>query len=122
VTQDPTFGPLVAFGLGGVTAELWRDVAVRLVPLTDADVAELLAAPRGAPLLHGWRGAPPVDLQALGAVLGRVGVLADALAELAELDCNPLVARRDGVWVLDAKVRVRPPPPRPPAGVRRLGP
>jgi len=120
VTQDPTFGPLVLFGTGGVTAELWRDVAFRLVPLTDRDVDELLRSPRGAPLLTGYRGAAPVDLAALAEVVGRVGVLADAVDEIAELDCNPVLARPDGVWVLDVKIRVAAPPVRPPVGVRRL--
>lgn len=120
VTQDPTFGPLVLFGLGGVTAELWRDTAFRLVPLTDVDVDELLRSPRGAPLLTGYRGTAPVDLTALGDVVGRIGALADAVGEIAELDCNPVLARPDGVWVLDVKVRVAAPPTRPPLGLRRL--
>ena len=56
ITADPSFGALVSFGIGGVATELFDDLAYRAVPLTDADAADLIAAPRAAPLLHGYRG------------------------------------------------------------------
>ena len=65
LTQDPMFGPLVAFGLGGTQVELFRDVAFRIAPLTDRDADEMFRSVRGFPLLQGYRNTPPADLDAL---------------------------------------------------------
>src|SRR5664279_4939823 len=107
------FGPLVVFGLGGVFTDLLDDRALRLVPLTDLDAADLVRGVRAAPLLVGYRGAPAVDVAAVEDLLLRVGRLAEDLLEVAELDLNPVIARADGVLAVDAKVRLAPPPPRP---------
>ena len=113
-STDPLFGPVVACGAGGVQVELTRDVAVRLTPLTDRDAHELPRELRLFPLLRGHRGSPPVDVEALEDVLLRIGALADAHPEIAELDCNPVVVHPDGALVVDARVRVAPAaPPRP---------
>jgi acyl-CoA synthetase (NDP forming)/GNAT superfamily N-acetyltransferase len=106
VTSDPSFGPLVMFGLGGVLADLLADQAFRLVPLTDTDADELLAGGRAAPMLAGYRGARPADVGALKDLLLRVAQLADDNPELVELDLNPVVATAQGVAVLDTKIRV----------------
>ena len=120
VTEDPSFGPLVLFGMGGVGAELVRDTALRLVPLTDVDAAELVRSLRSSPLLFGYRGAPPADVTALEDLLLRVGMLADELPEVRELDCNPVVVRPDGVLAIDIKIRLARTPEHPSAEVRRL--
>ncbi len=117
--QDPRFGPLLMFGLGGVTTEVLGDRAFRLVPMSERDASDLIESIRGAPLLHGYRGAPPVDLAALRTLLLRIGLLADDCAEIVELDLNPVVAAVDGVVVVDAKIRVAPHVPGPP-DVRRM--
>ena len=106
VVHDPTFGPLVACGAGGVTAELLGDVSVRLTPLTDVDAREMVRALRTFPLLDGFRGAPPADVGALEDVLVRVAALADAHPELAELDLNPLVVGPGGAVAVDARMRL----------------
>ena len=93
VVQEPVFGPLVVFGLGGVATEVLGDHAARLTPLTDADADELIRGVRAAPLLLGHRGSPPVDTAALADMLLRVSRLADDLPEVAELDLNPVIAR-----------------------------
>ena len=93
-TQDPLFGPLVLFGMGGVTAELLADHALRIVPLTDEDAREQVRSLRGSPLLFGYRGASAVDVAALEDVLLRVGRLADELPEVAEMDLNPVHRKR----------------------------
>ncbi len=108
VTQDPAFGPLVAFGLGGIATDVLGDVAFRIVPLTDVDARHLVRSVRAAPLLLGHRGRPAVDTAALEDILLRVGMLAEAVPELAELDLNPVIVSEQGATVVDAKVRLQP--------------
>jgi acyl-CoA synthetase (NDP forming)/GNAT superfamily N-acetyltransferase len=119
VVQEPMFGPLVVFGLGGVATEVLRDHAARLAPLTDTDADQMIREVRAAPLLFGHRGGPHADIGALTDTLLRVSRLADDLPEVAELDLNPLVARPDGVWAVDARVRLTPAEPQDPF-LRRL--
>jgi acetyl coenzyme A synthetase (ADP forming)-like protein len=108
VTQDRLFGPLVAFGMGGIHVEVSRDVAFRIAPLTDRDVDELLRSIRGFPLLQGYRGQPPADLDALRETLLRVSRLAENVPEIVELDFNPVVALPygQGCRIVDARIRV----------------
>lgn len=106
VVQEPIFGPLVVFGLGGVATEVLGDHAARLAPLTTADADDLIHSIRAAPLLLGHRGQPPADVAALRGALLRVSRLADDLPQVAELDLNPVIARPNGVIVVDARIRV----------------
>ena len=106
VVQDPVFGPLVLFGLGGVATEVLGDHTARLAPLTGADADDLIHSRRAAPLLLGHRGTAAVDIPALKNALLRVSQLADDLPQIAELDLNPVIARPDGVFAVDARVRV----------------
>ncbi|MEU7981383.1 GNAT family N-acetyltransferase [Micromonospora sp. NPDC049081] len=118
--EDPAFGPVVGFGLGGVATELLGDRAWRAVPLTDRDAAELVDEPRASPLLHGHRGADAVDRAALADLLLRVGRLADEQPRVRSLTLNPVLARPDGVSVLHAAVGVGTAGARPDTGPRRL--
>ncbi|HZM00145.1 MAG TPA: acetate--CoA ligase family protein, partial [Planctomycetota bacterium] len=108
-TLDPSFGPLVAFGLGGTTLELFGDVVFRITPLSDRDAAEMLDSIRGRALLDGYRNQPAADKAALVDMLLRVGRMADEVPELAELDLNPVLARPpgQGAVALDARMLVR---------------
>jgi len=106
VVQEPVFGPLVVFGLGGIATEVLGDHAARLAPLTDADADDLIHDIRAAPLLLGHRGQPAVDTGALRDTLLRISRLADDLPQVTELDLNPVIARPDGVFAVDARVRV----------------
>ena len=106
--RDDTFGPLVLFGMGGVTAELLGDRGVRVAPLSDVEAGELVHSLRCAPLLTGYRGAEPVDVDALTDVLVRLSLLARDVPEVRELDLNPVIASRDRVVAVDARVRVAP--------------
>jgi acyl-CoA synthetase (NDP forming) len=108
VADDRMFGPLVVFGLGGVASDVLADHAARLTPLTDTDADKLIHSIRSAPLLLGQRGGVAVDLAALRDLLLRVARLADDLPEVTELDLNPVIARPDGVFVVDARIKVRP--------------
>ncbi|WP_422752741.1 GNAT family N-acetyltransferase [Micromonospora sp. WMMD708] len=118
--EDPAFGPVVGFGLGGVATELLGDRAWRAVPLTDRDAAELVDEPRASPLLRGHRGAAPVDRAALADLLLRVGRLADEQPRVRSLTLNPVLARPDGISVLHAAVGVGTAGARPDTGPRRL--
>jgi acyl-CoA synthetase (NDP forming)/GNAT superfamily N-acetyltransferase len=114
VAQEPIFGPLVVFGLGGVATDVLADRAARLAPLTDTDADELIRSIRSAPLLLGYRGAHPADLAALRQTLLRVSRLADDIPEIAELDLNPVIARPDGVAAVDVRIRLKPAQPQDP--------
>jgi acyl-CoA synthetase (NDP forming)/RimJ/RimL family protein N-acetyltransferase len=118
VRQEPVFGPVVVFGLGGAATGVFGGQAARLTPLTDTDADELIRGTDAAPLLSGVgaqsaadadaEALPPADTGALADVLLRVSRLADDLPEVAELELNPVVARPDGVRVAGVRVRVGP--------------
>lgn len=105
VNRDPLVGPLVLVGRGGTEAELLGDVAVRVAPLTDLDVDEMVGGLRTAPLLTGYRGAPALDGAALREVLHRVSALASEVTEIVEIDLNPMFVLDRGVAVADARIR-----------------
>ena len=115
IAHDPVFGPLVAFGIGGINVEAFGDVRFRVAPLTDRDADELLHEIRGVALLKGHRGRPPADIDALRDVLLRVSRLAEEVPEIAELDLNPVIALPPGhgCRIVDARIKV--------AGQRRFG-
>jgi acetyl coenzyme A synthetase (ADP forming)-like protein len=119
VKRDPTFGPLVMFGLGGVYVEALADVSFRLAPLTAADAWDMLEEVRSAKLLQGLRGAPPADRSALVDLIVRVGRLAAEHPEIAELDLNPVLvlpaslsdrstSGREGAVAVDVRVITAP--------------
>jgi acetate---CoA ligase (ADP-forming) len=104
--QDPVFGPLVAFGPGGVLAELIGEAQFRLAPLTDRDAEELVRFGKAGRLVAGFRGTPPADADALVDLLLRLSLLVEDLPEVAELDLNPVLALPDRCFAVDARVRV----------------
>ena len=106
VSHDPAFGPLVMAGLGGTTVELLGDVALRLTPLSDTDVDEMLRSLRSYRLLTGYRQSPPLDVGAFAELLHRVSAMVEDIPEIAELDMNPVFVRRHGVVVADVRVRL----------------
>jgi acyl-CoA synthetase (NDP forming) len=110
VTQDPLFGPLVAFGLGGVLVEVLADVCFRVAPLTDRDAADMVQAVRGYRLLQGYRGHPPADVDAIQEILLRISRLVEEVPEISELDLNPIFALPpgEGCRIVDARIRVEP--------------
>ena len=122
VVQDPLFGPLIMFGSGGTSVEVFGDRTFRILPLTDVDAHELVRSIRGAPLLFGHRGAPPADVAAVETTLLRVAMLAADIPQVAEMDLNPVIASPAGAVVVDAKVRLMPWQDRPWLSVRHLRP
>jgi hypothetical protein len=120
VLDDPAFGPVIGFGLGGIASDLLGDRAWRTVPLTDVDAMALLAAPRAAELLRGYRGAPNVDQAALADLLVRLAVLADENPEVKHLVLNPVLAHPEGLTVVHAELFYGGSARRPDTGPRHL--
>lgn len=110
MTVDPQFGPLFAFGLGGIHVEILSDVQFRLGPLTDKDAMEMVRGIKGARLLEGYRGHPPADVPALAELLQRLSRLVEAVPDICELDLNPIFAfpPGEGYCLADARIRVGP--------------
>ncbi|UGQ13872.1 bifunctional GNAT family N-acetyltransferase/acetate--CoA ligase family protein [Yinghuangia sp. ASG 101] len=120
VTYDESFGAMLHFGLAGPASELLGDVAHRAVPATDKDVADLVRDIRAAPVLFGYRGAPPVDVAALEELLLRLSALADDLPQVTSVVLDPVVVTEEGLSVLDARVRLSRPPARTDLGPRSM--
>jgi acyl-CoA synthetase (NDP forming) len=101
--MDPTFGPVMTFGIGGVLVEVLRDVTFRLAPTSAADALEMINGIRAADVLRGVRGRSAVDQRALAATIQAVSELVTDFPEIAEVDLNPVLAREDGATAVDAR-------------------
>jgi acyl-CoA synthetase (NDP forming) len=100
---DPRFGPVALAGSGGLYAEILRDTAVRLAPVTDTEAETMLRSLRIAPLLTGARGRPPLNIAAAARALSALSAVAAAHPELSELEVNPLLVTRTEAIALDAR-------------------
>jgi len=103
---DRQFGPVMMFGLGGIFVELFKDVSFGLAPLSEKDALRLIGEVKGHRLLEGFRGRPPVDIDALSAVIVKASELT-ATGLIEEIDLNPVAVYAKGAMVLDAKISVR---------------
>lgn len=118
--DDPRFGPVAMVGLGGIFAEVMEDVSFALAPVDDVGALGMLRRLRGAPVLTGLRGRPPVDLPAAARALAALSTVATAHPEIAECEINPLLVTRRGCLALDARIvphkpaRIQPAQPAPP--------
>jgi acetyl coenzyme A synthetase (ADP forming)-like protein len=101
--SDPTFGPVVTFGLGGILVEVLRDVTFRLAPTSAADALDMIGSIRTAEVLRGVRGRPGVDREALAEMVRRVSELVADFPEIVEVDLNPVLAQHDGATAVDAR-------------------
>ncbi len=119
LVQDPSFGPVLACGAGGVTAELIQDVSVRLTPLSANDPSEMLHELRTFPLLRGYRGSAPCNVAALEDVLRRLSALAEDLPQITEMDCNPVKISAENAIIVDARIRITAVEAPRPLGARR---
>ena len=108
MVQDPSFGPLIGFGLGGIHVEILGDVRFRITPLTELDAADLIRSIKGYRLLQGYRGHPPGDVDAIQELLLRLSRLVEEVPEIVELDLNPIFAMPpgQGCRIVDARIRV----------------
>jgi acyl-CoA synthetase (NDP forming) len=103
-TRDPSFGPLIMVGLGGVLVEVLRDVSFRLLPVSRDEVRRMIRSLRAVQLFDGVRGMPPVDFAALEDAVLRMAWLMEEFPAIAEIDVNPLVLYPDGARAADARV------------------
>jgi acetate---CoA ligase (ADP-forming) subunit beta len=104
MSKDAQFGPVLMFGLGGVLVEILKDVAFRIVPLVKRDAKEMIREIKGFPLLQGYRGSEPVDVENLENMLLKVSEFIEKTPEVKELDLNPIFAYKDGAVAVDARV------------------
>ncbi len=117
VTSDPVFGPLIAFGLGGVHVEILADICFRVTPLTDRDADEMIHLIRGHRLLEGYRGHQPADIEAIKEILLRISLMVEEVPQITELDLNPIFALEPGkgCHIVDARIKVELPTVKDPA-------
>jgi acyl-CoA synthetase (NDP forming) len=108
MTKDAQFGPVLMFGLGGILVEVLKDVAFKIVPLTKRDAHEMIREIKGYPLLEGYRGQEPADIQFLENLILKVSDFVDKNAEIKELDLNPIFAYKDKAVAVDARVILEP--------------
>jgi len=106
MSKDPQFGPVLMFGLGGVLVELLKDVSFRIVPVRKVDAAEMIREIKGFPMLQGFRGSEPADLNALEHLIVKVSDFVEKNPQVKELDLNPVFAYGDGAVAVDARVVV----------------
>jgi acyl-CoA synthetase (NDP forming) len=104
MSQDPQFGPVLMFGLGGILVEILKDVSFRIVPLTARDAREMIRDIKGYPVLEGFRGQEPADIPFLEDQLLKVSQFVEQNPEIRELDLNPIFAYSDGAVAVDARV------------------
>ncbi len=104
MSKDPQFGPVLMFGLGGVLVEVLKDVAFRIVPLTDRDVKQMVREIKGFPVLEGYRGQDPADLEEIERAILKLSNYVEQHEEIKELDLNPVFAYKDGLAAVDARI------------------
>jgi len=121
VLEDPSFGAVLSFGLSGIATELLDDRAYHVIPLSTADARGLIRAPRAAPLLAGWGGREPADLDALEQLALRVSSLVEDLPEVRRLRLDPVLAASAGASVTNARIILGTPPSSHDEGPRRMG-
>jgi len=103
-TTDPTFGPTLMFGLGGIFVEILKDVSFRVAPITKTDAAEMIEEIKAYPILKGARGEKTKDIDAITDLIMKVASFSDDFDEVRELDLNPVFAYEDGLSVVDARI------------------
>jgi acetate---CoA ligase (ADP-forming) len=108
VTQHPAFGPLIMFGLGGVYAELFKDVTFSIHPLTDIDAHEMVRSVKAYQMLEGWRGSKRADIESIEEVVLRISALVENHPQILEMDLNPVkvLPEGEGYLVVDGRILV----------------
>jgi len=102
--KDPQFGPALMFGLGGVFVEVLKDVTFRIAPISETDAREMITEVKGYPILKGYRGQPPADIDAIVKILMNTSRLVTRHTEIKELDLNPILVYEKGAKTVDARI------------------
>jgi len=102
--KDSQFGPTLMFGLGGIFVEILKDVTFRIAPITETDAREMIAEVKGYPILKGYRGQPPADIDAIVKILMNTSRLVTDHMEIKELDLNPIMVYDKGAKTVDARI------------------
>ncbi|MEM0384840.1 MAG: acetate--CoA ligase family protein, partial [Nitrososphaeria archaeon] len=102
--RDPTFGPTVMFGLGGVFVELMKDVVFRIAPVSKEEAFEMVKKIKGYPLLSGFRGAKPLDINSLAELISTVSRIGLEIPEIDQMDLNPVIVYETGFLIVDARI------------------
>jgi len=102
--KDPQFGPTIMFGLGGIFVEVLKDVTFRIAPITEEDAKEMISEIKAYPILRGFRGAPPADIEAITKILVNTSKLVMEHQEIKELDLNPIMVYKSGAKTVDARI------------------
>ena len=102
--KDPSFGPVIMFGLGGVFVEVLKDVAFRIVPIETSDAEDMINEIKGKKLLEGYRGQDPADVACLQQMLLKLSDFVNTTPEIEEIDMNPVFSYKDGAVVVDARI------------------
>ncbi|MEM3403308.1 MAG: acetate--CoA ligase family protein [Nitrososphaeria archaeon] len=106
--RDPTFGPTVMFGLGGVLIEIMKDVVFRIAPVDKKEALEMIKKVKGFPLLSGFRGSKPLDLESLADLISNVSKIAVENPLIDQMDLNPVIVYERGLAVVDARIILKP--------------
>ncbi len=101
---DDQFGPVIMFGLGGILVEVVKDVSFRVLPIAKNAAKEMISEIKSAPILDGVRGEAPVDKKPIIELLVKVSEIIEAYPEIQEMDLNPVIARHDGISIVDARI------------------
>ncbi len=104
MSKDAQFGPVLMFGLGGVFVEVLKDVSFRLVPISRRDARQMIEEIKGYPVLQGYRGQEPANMEALEDMLLKLSHFVEQSPQIKELDLNPIFAHRDGAVAVDARI------------------
>jgi len=107
--KDPQFGPALMFGLGGIFVEVLKDVAFRIAPITEQDAREMITEVKAYPILRGYRGQPPADIDAIVNILMNTSKLVMDHREIKELDLNPVMVYEKGAKTIDARIILETP-------------
>ena len=102
--RDPQFGPVVIFGTGGISVELMKDVSYRLAPLDKKEALEMIKEVKGYPLLTGFRGSKPADIDSLSTAIIKLSKILIEIEDIKEIEINPLFVYEKGVRAVDARV------------------
>lgn len=103
-TKDPQFGPALMFGLGGIFVEILKDVTFRIAPITEEEAREMITEVKAYPILEGFRGEPPADIDAIVQILTNTSRLVTEHLEIKELDLNPIMVYEKGAKTVDARI------------------